>query len=157
MTRTTALQARLLGTLRDGRVQSLDELAERLGEEIEQGALGGDQPLSEAVPEAVEGLVQAGLVHRVNEQLVSVSWRGLHGQAAPDPGDGGELRVFEPPALQVGVTESLSGAEAVDLTGGAENLPSSLDQMLTARAGGARRGRGERAADSGAGPGGGAL
>ncbi len=148
MTRTTALQARLLGTLRDGRVWSLGELADRLGEEFEQGALAGDEPLSEAVPEAVEGLVQAELAHRVSEQLVAVSWRGLHGEAAPDPGEDGELRVFEPPALRVGGVEPLDGGEALDLVGGAENLPSPLEQFLNAGAGSPRRCRRGRSADA---------
>lgn len=145
-TRTTPIQARLLGALRDGRVASLDELAERLGEEIEQGVLPGDEALSSAVPEAVEGLVEAGLVHRVNEQLVTVSWRGLRGEAAPDPGEGGELRVFEPPALRVGAVEPLDSGDAFDLVGGAENLPSPLEQALTA--GAAARPRRTRAANA---------
>ena len=141
MTRTTALQARLLGTLRDGRVHSLHELDEQLGEEIEQGALAGDLSLAEAIPEAIGGLVEAGLVHRINEQLVTASRRGLHGEAAPDPGEAGELIVVEPRARQVGVTESLGYGDAVDLRGGAEGLSSGLDEALAAGAKGARRGQ----------------
>jgi hypothetical protein len=112
-----AMQARVLGILRDGRVWGCEELAERLADEVgrEETAL---------VPKAVDRLIEAGLAHRVSEDLVAASWRGMRGAAAGNPD--GTLRVAES-ASGVGVVEPVNDPEAPDrLRGGAEDLPGKL-------------------------------
>src|SRR2546423_4502444 len=97
---TTAVSARLLGVLRDGRVWSVDELGERLEAEVEAGVPG----LAGTVADSVDALVDAGLAHRVSDELVAASWRGMHGEAAADPDDQGGLRVVEQQISEPGVT-----------------------------------------------------
>jgi hypothetical protein len=112
-----AMQARVLGILRDGRVWAREELAERLADEVGREATA-------LVPKAVERLIAAGLAHRVSDDLVAASWRGMHGAAAGSPD--GTLRVSES-ANAVGVVEPVNDPEAPDrLRGGAEDLPGKL-------------------------------
>ena len=59
-----AMQARVLGILRDGRVWAREELAERLADEVGREATA-------LVPKAVERLIAAGLAHRVSDDLVA--------------------------------------------------------------------------------------
>jgi hypothetical protein len=117
---TTATQARLLGILRDprGLLWSREALAERLAEE------GAPAP-AEAVPEAVERLIEAGRAQRVNE-LVAVSWRGMHGDAAADPDLAGALLLSED-ASGAGVLEPVNDPDR--FRGGAEGLPGRLEPI----------------------------
>jgi hypothetical protein len=114
-----AMQARVLGVLRDGRIWGREELAELLADEVEREATA-------LVPKACERLIEAGLAHRVSEDLVAASWRGMRGAAAGNPDAAGTLRVSES-AGGVGVAEPVNDPEAPDrLRGGAEGLPGKL-------------------------------
>jgi hypothetical protein len=114
---TQAMEARVLGILRDGRVWGGEELAERLADEVGREATA-------LVPKAVERLVEAGLAHRVSEDLVAASWRGMRGAAAGNPD--GTLQVSEGTS-GVGFVEPVNDREAPDrLRGGAEDLPGRL-------------------------------
>jgi hypothetical protein len=113
---TTAMQSQMLEQLRaDRRVWSREELAVAVAEEL-------GEPSSEApaamVTEALEALVEGGLVHSLGEGLVSVSRRGLladPGGAAVETSPGGGIGVFS------------AGAEDVALLrGGAENMTGGL-------------------------------
>jgi hypothetical protein len=117
-----AMQARVLGVLRDGRIWSREELAELLATEVGREATA-------LVPKAVERLVGAGLAHRVSDDLVAASWRGMRGAAAGNPDEVGTLRVTES-ADGVGVVEPVNDRESPDrLRGGAEDLPGRLEPI----------------------------
>ena len=119
---TQAMQARVLGILRDGRVWAREELAERLADEVGREATA-------LVPKAVERLIAAGLAHRVSDDLVAASWRGMRGAAAGNPDAAGTLRVSES-ASGVGVVEPVNDPESPDrLRGGAEDLPGTLNPL----------------------------
>jgi hypothetical protein len=114
-----AIQARVLGLLRDGRVWGREELAELLADEIGREATA-------LVPKAVQRLIGAGLAHRVSDDLVAASWRGMRCSAAGNPDAAGTLRISES-ASGVGVVEPVNDREALDrLRGGAEDLPGKL-------------------------------
>jgi hypothetical protein len=116
------MQARLLGLLRDGRVWGREELADRLAEEVERPV-----PALTGVSEALDALIEAGLAHRVlGEELVAASWRGMHGEAAADPGQDGALQVSEN-ASGPGVLEAVESPDR--FKGGAEGLPSRLEPI----------------------------
>jgi hypothetical protein len=119
---TQAMQARVLGILRDGRVWGREELAERLADEVGREATA-------LLPKAVERLIGAGLAHRVSDDLVAASWRGMRGAAAGNPDAAGTLRVSES-ASGVGVVEPVNDPESPDrLRGGAEDLPGTLNPL----------------------------
>jgi hypothetical protein len=99
---------------------SIEELAERLAQEAESGAA-----LAGTVPEAVDGLIGAGLAHRVSKELVAASWRGMRGKAAADSGERGALQVSETGGVGVFVDSSDDG----ELIGGAEGLSGRLDPL----------------------------
>src|ERR1039458_9792586 len=89
-TSTTALKARLLGLLRDGRTWSREELAEQIAQEDEPSL-----PMRDAsVLQALDAMHKARLIHRISgKELVAAASRGMRGKVA-DPGDGeGALRV----------------------------------------------------------------
>jgi hypothetical protein len=112
---TTALQTQLLNKLRSDRaVWSCEELAIAVADDL-------GEPSSEApaatVSEALEALVEGGLVHSLGEGLLCVSRRGL----AADPG-GAALET--PPEGSIGVfNEQADGRE---LRGGAEGISGGL-------------------------------
>jgi hypothetical protein len=112
---TTALQTQLLNKLRSDRaVWSCEELAIAVADDL-------GEPSSEApaatVSEALEALVEGGLVHSLGEGLLCVSRRGL----AADPG-GAALEV--PSEGGIGVfNEQADGRE---LRGGAEGISGGL-------------------------------
>ena len=119
---TQAMEARVLGILRDGRVWGREELAERLADEVGREATA-------LLPKAVERLIGAGLAHRVSDDLVAASWRGMRGAAAGNPDAAGTLRVSES-ASGVGVVEPVNDPESPDrLRGGAEDLPGTLNPL----------------------------
>ena len=119
---TQAMQARVLGILRDGRVWGREELADLLADEV-------GREVTALVPKAVERLIEAGLAHRVSEDLVAASWRGMRGAAAGNPDAAGTLRVSES-ASGVGVVEPVNDPESPDrLRGGAEDLPGTLNPL----------------------------
>jgi hypothetical protein len=127
VTLATALQARVLGVLVDGRVWSRDELAEQLAEDVEACTPDFGATLSRTI----DGLVEAGLAHRVNRELIAASRLGMLARQGVDPGDGQALRVPDS-GDGVGVVERVDDPDAGDrLAGGAEGLPGRLD---TARA-----------------------
>jgi hypothetical protein len=107
---TQAMQARVLAILRsDGRAWAREELAELLADDVGPEATA-------LVPKAVERPIEAGLAHRVSEDLVAASWRGMRGAAAGNPDAAGTLRVSES-ASGVGVVEPVNDPEAPDRVG----------------------------------------
>ena len=118
-----AMQARLLGILRDGRVWGREELAEQMADEVGPGA-------EALVQKALDRLIGAGLVLRVSDDVVAVSpRRGMRGAAAGNPDAAGTLRVSES-ASGVGVVEPVNDPESPDrLRGGAEDLPGTLNPL----------------------------
>jgi hypothetical protein len=123
-----ALQARALGILTaDGCVWSRAELAEQLAEEVESGL----PDFSVTVAQALDALVGEGLAHRVNDELVAATRRGRAARRlGVDPGEGQALRVPESGG-SVGVVETINDPDATDrLDGGAEHLPSGLEQLV---------------------------
>jgi hypothetical protein len=123
-TSTTDVQARLLVILRDppGLQWSREDLIERLAEQ-------GDPASAVEVVDAVQHLIGAGLAHRVNKELVAVSWRGTNVAAAADPDATGALRVAESTG-GVGYAEPVNSPDL--LRGGAENLPERLEPISAA-------------------------
>jgi hypothetical protein len=115
---TTALQTQLLNKLRSDRaVWSCEELAIAVADDL-------GEPSSEApaatVSEALETLVEGGLVHSLGEGLLCVSRRGL----AADPG-GAALEVpSEGGSGRVGVFDQAPAER--ELAGGAEGLSAGL-------------------------------
>ena len=117
-----AMQARVLGILRDGRMWEHEELAAQLADEVGWEATA-------LVPKAVERLVGAGLARRGwRDDLVEATWRGMRGAAAADPGQDGALLLSS--ASGVGVAEPVNDRDSPNhLVGGAEDLPGTLNPI----------------------------
>jgi hypothetical protein len=92
--------------------------------EVELGSQASTD--DEAVAAAVNGLVASGLAHRVSEELVAATWRGMRGKAAAEAGEGGALQLDED-ATQIGVF--VAAHDDAELVGGAEGLSGRLDPV----------------------------
>jgi hypothetical protein len=119
-TDTQALPAWLLALMREAPLWSRAELTERLAEEELAPA-----PV-EAVPEAIDALIGQGLAHRVNEELVALSWRGRRVAASDAPGQDGALQVSGD-ASGPGVVEPVNDPDR--FRGGGEGLPGRLEPI----------------------------
>jgi hypothetical protein len=114
------MQARLLDILRDGYVWSRSDLSERVAAEELAPAP------AEAVPEALDALIEAGLANRLSEDAVVVTWRGRAGAASDAPDGAGALQVAED-ASGAGVVEAVESADR--FRGGAEGLSGKLEPI----------------------------
>jgi len=114
----TALQARALGLLTDGHVWSRSELT---AQRAVDGEAAADFTVS--VTHALDALVDAGLAHRVNGELLAISRRGRDARQGVEPGAGNVLRVPDPGAVG-GIEDANDPTDR--LVGGAEIMPGGL-------------------------------
>jgi hypothetical protein len=117
----TAMQFRILGLIRtESRVWSEQELGEAVVEDQRELAVGGAP--AAVVKAAVQGLIEAGLAHRIGKGLVGVSRSGL---LAKTDDRGGAIETSSDAGSGVGVF-AVGAGEMGLLKGGAEDLSGGL-------------------------------